>query len=117
MSKRNRTNYLSVAQAFKLECACRELTYAFGPRNYQVGSSLDRPDWRDVDIRCLLSDEEYSNLSQFGMKFISIGISEWLSKTTGLPIDFQFQQQTQANKEYPKQPRSFVGSVPSLRPF
>lgn len=28
-------------------------------------------------------------------------ISEWLKSRTGLPIDFQFQRQSDANRDYP----------------
>jgi len=35
-------------------------------------------------------------------------ISEWLSRRTGLPIDFQMQKMTEANKEY-KGERKAIG--------
>jgi hypothetical protein len=36
-------------------------------------------------------------------------ISEWLAKRSGLPIDFQIQRRTDANKEYGGQLRNAIG--------
>jgi hypothetical protein len=34
------------------------------------------------------------------LSLLTIAISAWLKARTGLPVDFQFQRQTEANKEY-----------------
>jgi hypothetical protein len=31
---------------------------------------------------------------------LTVSISAWLKNKTGLPVDFQFQRRTEANKEY-----------------
>lgn len=38
----------------------------FGHVAYQVGSSLDRKDWRDVDVRLILPDDEFAALRAEG---------------------------------------------------
>jgi hypothetical protein len=86
----------------------------FGHVPYQVGSSLDRKDWRDVDVRLILPDEEFAE--RFGDIFrssetdprlaaITLAFAALGQQMTGLPIDFQIQPQSHANKVYPG-PRS-----------
>lgn len=113
-----RANYLGAPEAFLLNEACRTLTDAFGPHLYLVGSCLERRDYRDVDIRCILPDEEFDHLFpgahdvNYGLNalwsVICSSISLWLSKHTGLPIDFQIQRRTEANKKYDGQ-RAAIG--------
>lgn len=84
---------------------------------YHVGSSLMGKKWRDVDVRLILSDEEYESLG-FGDPTRTHTNPKWVAlvlafsalgqKMTGLPIDFQIQQQTLCNKQYPHQ-RSALG--------
>lgn len=69
------------------------------------------PNYRDVDLRCILDDVDYdamitSNQARLGL--LNTAMSEWLEARTGLPIDFQFQRQTEANAEFDG-PRNFVG--------
>ena len=83
----------------------------FGHVPYHVGSSLDSKDWRDVDVRLILPDDEF--VAMFGhidqrwpnpkyaaivLAFCALG-----EKMTGLPIDFQIQPQSYANKAFPGQ--------------
>lgn len=108
---RRRPNYLTVSQGFNLEHACRLLTASFGFNTYHVGSSLSRPDWRDVDLRCILPDAEYDVLigaSKHRLMLMNVALSEWVAARTGLPIDFQFQRMTEANMEFDGR-RNFVG--------
>ncbi len=82
----------------------------FGHVPYQVGSSLDRKDWRDVDVRLILPDDEFTG--RFGDIFrsaetdpklaaITLAFSALGKEMTGLPIDFQIQPESHANKLYP----------------
>lgn len=110
--KRTKWNYLGAPAAFKLELACQHLHRAFGGFGiYLVGSVLERPDWRDVDVRMILSDEEFAALFpdaqgggswEFDARWLvmTVAISAWLKEQTGLPIDFQFQPQTHANERH-----------------
>jgi len=79
---------------------------AFGHVPFWVGSSLtQKSGWRDVDVRLILSDEEYErmglgdpNRQQWNPRWCSI-VMAWsvFGKTlTGLPIDFQIQQASYA---------------------
>ena len=92
----------------------------FGYPPYLVGSALVSKRWRDVDVRLILPDEEYDAWG-FGDPDYQHTVARWVSlcmayselgkKITGLPIDFQIQQQTNANKKY-NGPRSALGLVP-----
>lgn len=122
---RRRATWLTVTQAFNLNQACRPLVEAFGWHVYQVGSSLERRDFRDVDVRCILPDEDFDRLFPDGglardqgvrpvkaLAMLSVAVSEWLANRTGLPIDFQFQRQTDANADFPRpRPRNSLGIV------
>jgi hypothetical protein len=94
----------------KLNHFGRVVSEAFGATAYHVGSSMLTDTWRDVDVRVILSDEEFER--QIGeltrpmcmnqrwnalcLAFAALG-----REMTGLPIDFQIQQESQANEEYP----------------
>ena len=93
---------------------------AFGEPPYLVGSALHGKDWRDVDVRLILPDADYETWGlgdpkrpQQNAKWISLTLAySMLGKAmTGLPIDFQIQQQTHANKLFDG-PRSALGIVP-----
>lgn len=96
---------------------------AFGHVAYHVGSSLEKKDgWRDVDVRLLIPDVEYERMGlgdperpHENKRWVSLVLA-WSSfgKTlTGLPIDFQIQQQSYAN-EIGKGPRSALFLVCDL---
>lgn len=118
--KRSKANHVGAPAVFALEMALRTVNEAFGECGYGcylVGSSLSRPDWRDVDIRFIMKDEEFEKLFpdagdnwEFDSRWLlmTTAISERLSKLTGLPIDFQFQKRTPANERY-KGERSAMG--------
>jgi hypothetical protein len=83
----------------------------FGHVAYQVGSSLiEKRGFRDVDVRLILPDDEYESF--FGDPLtpahqapkVMMWDLAWTMlgrKLTKLPIDFQFQQQTLANENFP----------------
>lgn len=92
---------------------------AFGSPPYLVGSALQGKGWRDVDVRLILSDEEYE-AQGLGDPRDPHGNGKWVAlvmafaelgrRMTGLPIDFQIQQQSWANKNY-KGERSALGCI------
>lgn len=113
-----RANYLGAPAFFELNQACVLVNQALGEFGcYLVGSSLERRDFRDVDVRCIMADEAFDRM--FPMQgapqhdarwsLICCAISLWLKQRTGLPIDFQIQRQTEANAEYPDGERSALG--------
>lgn len=94
---------------------------AFGHPPYHVGSSLTKKTgWRDVDVRLILDDEEYARMelgdperTHHNAKWVSLVLAySTLGKAmTGLPIDFQIQQQSYANERYGGV-RSALGMTP-----
>ena len=110
--KKHRVSFLTVSQAFDLNVACRPL-FDFGYGTFHVGSSLENPDYHDVDLRCIMPDEEFDamfrgNDAEKRLAFLNTAISEWVQARTGLPIDFQFQRFTEANRDF-KGRRNGVG--------
>ena len=106
---------------FALELACQHINAALGDYGcFLVGSVLERPDWRDVDVRFIMADAEFSALFpkveidcptwEHDPKWLLLNtaISDWLTRHTGLPVDFQIQPQTFANKWHDK-PRHAIG--------
>ncbi len=107
--------------AVKLEDFGQKIFDVFGDYPYRVGSSLiDKKNWRDVDIRLILSSEEYKKLElgdpQRGPenpKWVAMcyAFSELGKAMTGLPIDFQIQERNYANKSF-EGPREPIGILP-----
>lgn len=111
-----RGNWIPAPHYFNLNHACRLVNEALGSFGcYLVGSALRRRDFRDVDVRFIMGDDAYDRLFRVkagNADSISTGyanplwslmcssISEWLSKQSGLPVDFQIQRQTQANRDH-----------------
>lgn len=82
------------------------VTQAFGHTPYQVGSSLtQKRDWRDVDVRLILPDDEYEAMFGDARCPDAVRLAHELAwsalgrEMTGLPIDFQFQGETEANTD------------------
>lgn len=124
LEKRAKGVHIGAPACFALEMAMKQLRDAFPSTDgefvgvYVVGSALERPDFRDVDVRMIMSDamfeREFPGTQAGNWEWhprwclLTVAISEWLSKQTGLPIDFQFQPQTHANERH-KGPRNAVG--------
>lgn len=112
--EKHRLSYLTVAQMFRLDIACQQIKRAFGGYPYLVGSVLTRPDFRDVDLRLLMCERRGSTdlvVEGRRLRFLNAAISEWIATTTGLPIDFQFQDEAEWD-EYDSQtrhPRGLIG--------
>ena len=121
---RKKVCYIGAPACFALEQALKHVHDAFDEDGnfgiYIVGSCLERADWRDVDVRMILSDHAFEQLFprafstnatwEFDPRWtlMTIAISKWLSAETGLPIDFQIQPQTFANERH-KGPRHAAG--------
>jgi hypothetical protein len=106
-----RTSYLLQADFERLEEWCRNVRRIFKRPPYLVGSATQRADFRDVDLRLILADEdfdaEWSDVVK--VRLMNRAISTWGQRETGLPIDFQIQRQTQANEQNPKGMRNPMG--------
>jgi hypothetical protein len=110
---KHRASYLTVPQQYALNVACRPLA-SLGYGTFHVGSSLERADYHDVDLRCILPDEEYDQHfsgNEDLRLFLNAAVSEWVAARTGLPIDFQFQRASEANEKFDGR-RNGVGATP-----
>ena len=120
--RRQKASYVGAPAIFALEQAVGQVWKAFCEDAthggcYLVGSAIERADWRDVDVRCILDDKAFAALfPQAGQSWeqdtrwllLTVSISAWLSKQSGLPVDFQFQPATHANAKHAGQ-RHAVG--------
>jgi hypothetical protein len=106
--------------SLKLQEFGSQVWAAFGEPPYLVGSALRSKKWRDVDVRLILDDQTYATMglgdpvyTEHNGKWIALclAFSALGKEMTGLPIDFQIQQQTYANKTF-KGWRSGLGIVP-----
>lgn len=121
LQKHKKASYVGAPAIFILDQACRQINDAYGyckhAMIYQVGSSLERPDWRDVDLRMIMADEDFArefpdadldSAWEMDAKWalLTAAISQHLSRLTGLPVDFQFQAMSFANAHHkgPRQP-------------
>ena len=115
---------VGMPQALLLEEFGSQVWSAFGQPPYMVGSATHSRNWRDVDVRLILDDEEFEKMGFGDPKYCSrngkwvalcLAFSALGKQITGLPIDFQIQQRTLANENYPidlgKHPRHALGLI------
>ena len=83
------------------------LRQIFGDCAYHVGTSVLTDAWNDVDVRLIVSDDEYASYGDpenphWNGKWVStcLALSHFGRVLTGLPIDFQIQQQSYANEHF-----------------
>ena len=106
---RKKASYVGAPAIFALELACRQINEALGKDYgcYLVGSATQRADWRDVDVVFIMDDDAWARLFPDAGRhwehdarwlLLTVSISGWLSKLTGLPVDFKIQPQTHANE-------------------
>lgn len=97
-----RAIYLDVDQVRQLDHWCVSLRTMFnGDVPYLVGSVIQRPTWRDVDIRIMLPPKRYQRLAAtVDLLDLHMLVSQWGKAQTSLPIDFQVQDQDAANAEF-----------------
>lgn len=122
---RKKVCHVGAPAIFKLEQCCAVLNKAYRPHDsfgcYLVGSALERPDWRDVDIRMIMTDDgfrrEFPDVPDISYAcwehdpkwvLITVSIAEWMRAQTGLPVDFQMHPRTFANARH-SGPRSAMG--------
>jgi tRNA-binding EMAP/Myf-like protein len=107
-----RATYLSPPDLHRLDWACRPIADAFGEPVYLVGSTLDHPDFRDIDLRLIVDDDTADRLfgtDTFGLHgdgngaavrlLLNIALSDLITKAASppRPVDFQIQSMTEAN--------------------
>ena len=92
-----RANHLLISDHALLRSWARDVRRMFDEMPYLVGSCIERPDFRDVDVRIMMAGDDYSTPFWKG---VNLAVSLWGQKVTGLPIDFQVQQTDAANAEF-----------------
>lgn len=110
--KTGRSVYLSTLELHELDEACKPIAEGFDAHPYLVGSAGERSDYRDVDVRLILADEEFDALFKARPKLwalLSRALTTYLRSRTGLPVDFQIQRRTEANEKHSK-PRNALGT-------
>lgn len=101
---KSRKSHLTTAQFAILNDACIPVAEAWDSHPYLVGSATERADYRDVDLRLILADEEFDHWfagRELLWSLICLAIGRHLADVTGLPIDFQIQRRTEANEKFP----------------
>lgn len=94
-----------------LDAWARDVSTTFGGTCYLVGSARESRDYNDVDVRLMLSDEQWERwfpgldphhgLFDVGWRTLCTALSLHAKAVTGLPVDFQIQQQSRANVMHP----------------
>ena len=104
-------NVMTVASSHLLNAWGRELGRAFPTAIgvLHVGSSFGREvGWRDVDVRVVLSDEDYDRLYRvIDPELLTVARSLWGERTPGLPIDCQVQPMSES-REHDGKPRNGI---------
>lgn len=101
---RNRCTYLTPHDLRRLDWACAPIGKRFGDLPYLVGSVQTRDDYRDIDIRLIMPDEELKAMtgdSQERHWLLNAAFTALIESMVKMPkpIDFQFQSQTEAATE------------------
>jgi len=96
---------LSPSDLMRLNWACQPIREAFGSTPYLVGSALRTSDYRDIDVRLILDDDDF--MKMFGgrgddmrrLRLVNTALSLQIQQSSGLskPIDFQIQPMSYAN--------------------
>jgi hypothetical protein len=103
-ASKHRVSHLTTVQFARLNHACLLVYEAFGfGSTYLVGSALYTEQYRDVDVRVILSDEEFDAIFAgrvFLWSLLCLSVSSYLTEVSGLPVDFQIQRSTEANAKF-----------------
>lgn len=112
MTQRHRATFMDTYTLQRLDLAAYPINRAFGDYPYLVGSANVRADYRDVDVRLILKDDAFDGLFKDRKELWALmcyAMTAWLRAETRLPIDFQIQRMTEANKKYGKEFRNPLG--------
>jgi hypothetical protein len=121
MKTKARVHFVPEPNYFNLNSACKVVQDAFRDEGfgcYLVGSSLVRRDYRDVDVRYIMADAEFDLMFPGAVgqphlnakwTLLCTSIALFLQLQSNLPIDFQIQRMTEANKEFPDSARHPLG--------
>lgn len=111
-----RATYLLLTDFERAEEWCRKVRRIFAGTGhvglFLVGSALTRADYRDIDLRLILTDEAWDREWTDAVKtrYMNAALSTWGQRETGLPIDFQLQRMSTANASFGEgHPRNPMG--------
>ena len=97
---------LSPTEMLRLDQWAESLTWVCDPGPYLVGSVLSRRDYRDVDVRVRLDDDDPYMLDAAvvgdhldRLRLVNVAMSVWAQQVCGLPVDFQFQRASEWDAE------------------
>lgn len=119
-----RVNYVpSPAALFKLRTFGEHIRRLIDETPYMVGSVLERPDYRDIDVRILLDDERFEQwfggdglwITNGPLTLANMALSAMAREITGLDVDCQYQRMSDANSQYgehQRQPLMFPPTDP-----
>lgn len=96
-----------------LNIQCHLLAQAFGPC-FLVGECLDRRDYRHVDVRMILPNDQFAMLfdgQELRLALVGAGLTRLLSDASGLPVDFQIQSQAWSDARFADRPRVPIGDL------
>jgi len=105
-----RTTFLLVSEINALSTWGRELKSTLHTDvkqygSFLVGSALKRADYKDVDVRQIISDEDWLRLyNTVDIGYYNHVMSLWGQEITGLPIDYQIQSLTHVDNRGEKHP-------------
>jgi len=95
-----KASYIGAPACFALEQAARQICEAFNVSGcYVVGSSLHKQDWRDVDVRLIMSDDKFAKeFPDAGVHWehdtrwllFIVSISAWLSSKPACSLISRF---------------------------
>lgn len=98
---RKRCSYLTPHELRRLDWACHPIAKRFDDLPYLVGSCMQREDFRDIDIRLILPDEQLAAMTGGNQErhyLLNVAFTTFIESMVRLrkPIDFQFQSATEA---------------------
>ena len=101
-TRETRAVWLTTYDLHRLDLAVSPLR-RLCPHIYLVGTVIDSSDWRDVDVRMIMDDDEFdiTFANSLLWEAFCLTTTAWLRIQTGLPIDFQVQRMTEANEKHP----------------
>lgn len=94
-----RVSALSPTEMLRLDQWAESLTWLFDDGPYLVGSVLRRRNYRDVDVRQRLDDDDPLFDDTNRLRLFQVALSVWAEQSTGLPVDFQFQPRSKWDAE------------------
>ena len=120
MSERKRAHYIPALQYIALSMAVEPVETGLDTLGtFLVGSCLERPDFRDVDVRTIMRDETYDQLfpvradtapADAFWSLLCASIGAHLERASQLPIDYQIQRCSEANALHPGPRNALIAS-------